>query len=167
MPGQSPAGHYAAPGLSAAGNGYAPAAPQYMQAPAAPQHMQVVSITVPAGCVPGQGIPVMSLTGEQMTVAIPPGVGPGQSFQMKMPAPAPAAPAVAPEYTQVVSITVPAGCVPGQGIPIMTPSGEQMTVAIPAGVMPGQSFQMKIPAAAPAKLAPVMARAVPGGYSMQ
>jgi len=80
--------------------------------------------------------------------------------QQRHPAPA------APEYIQLVSITVPAGCVPGQSIPIMTPAGQQMLVSIPMGVGPGQSFQVQVPAPPPvAQIAPVMAVPVPGGYT--
>mmetsp|Transcript_105444 Transcript_105444/g.308284 ORF Transcript_105444/g.308284 Transcript_105444/m.308284 type:complete len:386 (+) Transcript_105444:46-1203(+) len=105
---------------------------------AAVQQMQV---TVPPGAFGGQQINIITSAGKPLTVQVPPGLRPGQTFLCsELPAATPCVfpPPLAPR--QQMQVTVPVGASGGQQISIITSAGLPMVVQVPPGLCAGQTF---------------------------
>ena len=126
-----------------------------------------MTVTCPPGVSCGADVMVSTPQGQKLMVKVPAGIGPGDTFQVQVPA-------HGPSPTQLMMVTVPPGVKPGGSISIMAPSGQAVQVVVPAGVNEGGQFQVSVPVAAEtiavaAPVAPVAAApvvAVPTGATI-
>jgi len=126
-----------------------------------------MTVTCPPGVLCGANVTVSTPQGQKLMVKVPAGIGPGDTFQVQVPA-------HGPSPTQLMMVTVPPGVKPGGSISIMAPSGQAVHVVVPAGVNEGGQFQVSVPVAAEtiavaAPVAPVAAApvvAVPTGATI-
>ena len=126
-----------------------------------------MTVTCPPGVSCGADVMVSTPQGQKLMVKVPAGIGPGDTFQVQVPA-------HGPSPTQLMMVTVPPGVEPGGSISITAPSGQAVQVVVPAGVNEGAQFQVSVPVAAetiavaapvaPGAAAPVVA--VPTGATI-
>ena len=129
--------------------------------------MSTITVTCPPGVSCGADVTVSTPQGQKLMFKVPAGIGPGDTFQVQVPA-------HGPSPTQLMMVTVPPGVKPGGSISITAPSGQAVQVVVPAGVNEGGQFQVSVPVAAEtiavaAPVAPVAAApvvAVPTGATI-
>jgi len=117
---------------------------------------------VPPGFVPGQQFQV-SVEGQTITLTVPAGKAPGETFTFEVPAKKPAKKytIAVPEELEsgksfevqaegvIFSLTVPEGKVPGETFSFempqqVAPPPKKFTLTVPAGISPGQSFKYPV-----------------------
>ena len=103
--------------------------------------MSTMTVTCPPGVSGGADVTVSTPQGQKLMFKVPAGIGPGDTFQVQVPA-------HGPSPTQLMMVTVPPGVKPGGSISIMAPSGQAVQVVVPAGVNEGARFQVSVPVAA-------------------
>eukprot|EP00941_MAST-03F_sp_MAST-3F-sp1_P000737 g737.t1 len=95
--------------------------------------IQVVMVHVPLDWQVGQHILVTMTDGHRYTLSVPPGIGPGDTFEAELRSHMP--------EPEVISVPVPLDWEEGQGILLNMTDGRRYTLAVPAGVGPGEFFR--------------------------
>ena len=113
-------------------------------AQAAPQPVQM-QVVVPPGVAGGHTISVVGPDGQQFNTGVPPGMMPGQSFLLHLPAAAAAAPPPTAPERQTLHVVVPPGVAPGHTIAAAGLDGKQYNMTVPDGMGPGQALRFQLP----------------------
>ena len=109
--------------------------------PLLPQYQQV-SVTCPLNATIGSilTIKVNFLQDQTITVQVPEGISPGQSFLVKVPLPASQELESAMQpHRQAINVKCPLDAGPGATL-TMNVNNQTMTIVVPLNVVPGQSF---------------------------
>ena len=105
---------------------------------------QNVEVCVPDGIAEGEEF-LLEFQGLQLSVACPPGCGPGDAINIEIDVPEDST-ASAPQQVEVV---VPDGCYPGMEFTVEF-DGRQFNIGVPDGCEPGTPIMVEVPASEPA-----------------
>jgi len=112
------------------------------------QEPQYITVQVQQPSAAGSKLQ-FTVNGQLLTVTVPTFLPAGASLKVPVP-PAAAPPPNAQPATQSLqmTVTVPAGAVPGAAIQLKIPDGRQIQVHVPAGKKQGDTFLVQVPAPA-------------------
>jgi hypothetical protein len=119
-------------------------------------------VVCPPGVAPGDFIYLTALDGQELEVAVPDGVQPGDEFELSLPAtdvllePGPAAlhddelavvgggGGAGGDELEAMAIVCPEGVGPGEALAVMSPRGVEVEVLVPESVRPGEEFEVTV-----------------------